>query len=101
MEMRLYILRTSCQLLMEAHLVPSNITVKLVCQTNIMGTISTLVTFHKMNKSSLVFIGKLNHKRFFASLSLNWSSIVYLKLTLGKRFNLACTVTIKAVSVVW
>ena len=42
-----------------------------------------------MNKSSLVFTGKLNQKRFSANLTLNWSSAVYLKLTIGKRFNLA------------
>ena len=98
--MTLYILHTSCQLLMQAHLVPSNVTVKLVCQTNIMGTISTSVIFHKMNKSSLVFIGKLNQERFSASLILNWSSIVYVKLTQGKRFNLAYKGAIKAVSAV-
>ena len=67
-------MRTSCQLLMQAHLVPSNITVKLVCQTNIMGTISTLVTFHKMNNSYLVFIGKLNQERFSASFFLEFNS---------------------------
>ena len=100
MQMRLYILHTSCQLLMQAHLVLSNITVKLICQANIMDTISTLATFHKMNKSSLVFIGKLSQERFSASLILNWSSTVYLKLTIGKRFNLACTGAIKAVSAV-
>ena len=72
-----------------------------------MGTISTLATFqnlvspvHKMNKSSLAFTGKLNQERFSASLTLTWSSAVYLKLTIGKRFNLACTGAIEAVSAV-
>ena len=84
MQMRLYILRTSCLLLMQAHLVLSNITGKLVCQTNIMGTISTLVTFrnfvwliHKMNKSFLAFTGKLRQERFSANITLDWSSAVY------------------------
>ena len=40
--------------------------------------------------SSLAFTGKLNPERFSGSLTLNWSSAVYLKLTTGKRFNLAC-----------
>ena len=51
-----------------------------------------------MNKSSLAFTGKLNQGRFSANLTLNWSSAVYLKLTIGKRFKLACTGTIEAVS---
>ena len=45
MQMRLVILHTSCWLLMQAHRVLSNITGKLVSQTNIMGTVSTLTTF--------------------------------------------------------
>ena len=53
-----------------------------------------------MDKSSLAFTGKLNQERFSASLTLNWSSSVYLKLTIGKRFNLACTGAIGAVSAV-
>ena len=44
-----------------------------------------------MNKSSLAFTGKLNQERFSANLTLNWSSAVDLKLTIGKRFNLAWT----------
>ena len=83
----------------------SNITGILVCQTNIMGTVSTLATFqnfvlpvHKMNKSSLAFTGKLNRKQFSANLTINWSSAVCLKLTIGKRFNLVCTGAIEAVS---
>ena len=44
-----------------------------------------------MNKSPLAFSGKLNQQRFSANLTLNWSSAVYLKLTKGKRFNLAWT----------
>ena len=51
-----------------------------------------------MNKSSVAFIGKLNQEQFSANLTLNWSSAVYLKLTIGKRFNLACAGTIEAVS---
>ena len=93
MQVRLYILHASCR---QAHWVLSNISDKLVCQTNIMGTTSTLATFwnfvwpvHKMNKSSLAFTGKLNQEWFSASLTLNWSSAVYLKLTIGKRFNSA------------
>ena len=42
-----------------------------------------------MNKISLVFTGKLNQERFSANLTLNWSSAVYLKLSIGKWFNLA------------
>ena len=42
-----------------------------------------------MNKSSLSFTGKLNQERFSANLTLNWSSAVYLKLAIGKSFNLA------------
>ena len=44
-----------------------------------------------MNKSSLVFTGKLNQERFSSNLTLNWSSAVYMKLTIGKMFNLAWT----------
>ena len=51
-----------------------------------------------MNKDSLAFTGKLNQEQFSANLTLNWSSAVYLKLTIGKRFNLACVWAIKAVS---
>ena len=105
MQMRLYILHTSCRLLMQAHWVLRNITGKLVCQTNIIGTVSTLATFqnfvwpvHKMNKSFLPFTGKLNQERFSATLTLNWSSVVYLKLTIGKRFSLVCVGAIEAVS---
>ena len=97
MQVRLYILHTSCRLLMQAHWVLSNITSKLVCQTKIMGTVSTFMTFQKfvspvqkMNKSSLAFTAKLNQERFSANLTSNWSSAVYLKLTIGKRFNLVC-----------
>ena len=53
-----------------------------------------------MNKSSLAFTGKLNQERFSANLTLNWSSAVYLKLTIGKRFKLAWVRTIEAVSAV-
>ena len=53
-----------------------------------------------MNNSSVVFTGKLNQERFSASLTLNWSSAVSLKLTKGRRFNLACTGAIEAVSAV-
>ena len=95
LQMRLYILHTSYRLLMQAHRVLSNLTGLLVCQTNIMGTVSPLVTFqnfvwpvHKMNKSSSAFTGNLNQERFSAKLTLNWNSAVYLKL--GKRFNLVC-----------
>ena len=76
---------------MLAHRILSNITGKLVCQTNIKGTVSTLATFqnfvlpvHKMNKSSLAFTGKLNREQFSANLTLNWSSEVCLKRTIGK-----------------
>ena len=51
-----------------------------------------------MNKSFLAFTGKLNQERFSANLTLNWSSAVYLKLTIGKRFNLVCVGAIEAVS---
>ena len=51
-----------------------------------------------MNKSSLAFTCKLNQEQLSASLTLNLSSAVYLKLTIGKRFNLACTVANEAVS---
>ena len=51
-----------------------------------------------MNKSSLAFTGKLNQERFSANLTLNWSSAVYLKSTIGKRFNLVCMGGIEAVS---
>ena len=51
-----------------------------------------------MNKSSLAFTGKLNQELFSANLTLNWSSAVYLKLTIGKRFNLARAGAIEAVS---
>ena len=51
-----------------------------------------------MNKSSLAFTGKLNQKRFSANLTLNWSSAVYLKVTIGKRFNLVCMGATEAVS---
>ena len=95
MQIRLYILHTSCWPLMLAHQVLSNITGKLVCQTNMMGTVSTLATFqnfvlpvHKMNKISLAFTGKLNREQFSANLTLKWSSAVCLKLTIGKKFNL-------------
>ena len=54
-----------------------------------------------MNKSSLAFTGKLNQERFSASLTLNWSLAVYLKLTVVKRFNLAYKRAIEAVSAVW
>ena len=71
---------------MLAHQVLSNITGKLVCQTNIMGTVSTLATFqnfvlpvHKMNKNYLAFTGKLNREQFSANLTLNWSSAVCFK----------------------
>ena len=37
-----------------------------------------------MSKSSSAFTGKLNQERFSANLTLNWSSAVYLKLTIGK-----------------
>ena len=105
MQIRLYILHTSCWPLMLAHRVLSNITGKLVCQTNIMGTVSTLATFqnfvlpvHKMNKSSSAFIGKLNREQFSANLTLNWSSAVCLKLTIEKKFNLVCAGATEAVS---
>ena len=107
MQVRLYILRTSCLLLMQAHCVLSNITGKLVCQTDIMGTISTLVTFrnfvgpvHKMNKNSLAFTGELSQERSSANLTLDWSSTVDLNLTIGRRFNLACMGAIEAASAV-
>ena len=51
-----------------------------------------------MNKSFLAFTGKLNQERFSANLTLNWSSAVYLKLTIGKRFNLVYVGAIEAVS---
>ena len=44
-----------------------------------------------MNKSSLAFTGKLNREQFSANLTINWSSAVCLKLTIGKRVNLVCT----------
>ena len=50
-----------------------------------------------MNKSSSPFTGKLNQERFSATLTLNWSSTVYLKLTIEKRFNLVCVGAIEAV----
>ena len=53
-----------------------------------------------MNKSSLAFTDKLNQERFSANLTLNWSSAVYLKLAIGKRFNLVCVGAIEAVSAV-
>ena len=51
-----------------------------------------------MNKSSLAFTGKLNQERFSVNLTLNWSSAVYLKLTIGEMFNLAWAGAIEAVS---
>ena len=51
-----------------------------------------------MNKSSVAFTGKLNQEQFSANLTLNWSSAVYFKLTIGKRFNLVCVGAIEAVS---
>ena len=51
-----------------------------------------------MNKSSLAFIGKSNQEQFSANLTLNWSSVVYSKLTIGKRFNLTNAGAIEAVS---
>ena len=51
-----------------------------------------------MNKSSLAFTGKLNQGRFSANLTLNWSSAVYLKLTIGKSFNFERAGAIEAVS---
>ena len=105
MQIRLYILHTSCRPLMLAHWVLSNTTGKLVCQTNIMGTVSILATFqnfirpvHKMNNSSLAFTGKLNREQFSANLTLNLSSAVCLKLTIGKRFNLVYVGATEAVS---
>ena len=53
-----------------------------------------------MNKSSLAFTGKLNQERFSADLTLNWSSAVFLKLTIEKRFNLVCVGATEAVSAV-
>ena len=41
-----------------------------------------------MNKSSLAFTGKLNQERFPANLTLNWSSAVDLKLTIGENVQL-------------
>ena len=49
-----------------------------------------------MNKSSLALTGKLNQERFSANLTLSWSSAVYLKLTIGKIFDLACAGAIEA-----
>ena len=43
-----------------------------------------------MNKCSLAFTGNLNQECFSADLTLSWSSAVYLKLIIGKRFNLGC-----------
>ena len=51
-----------------------------------------------MNKSSLAFTGKLNQEQFPANLTLNWSSAVYLKLTIGERFILVSVGAIEAVS---
>ena len=51
-----------------------------------------------MNKSSLAFTGKIDQERLSANLTLNWSSAVYLKLTIGKRFNLAWARAIEAIS---
>ena len=51
-----------------------------------------------MNNSSLAFAGKLNREKFSANLTLNWSSAVCLKLTIGKRFNLVCVGATEAVS---
>ena len=51
-----------------------------------------------MNESSLAFTGKLNREQFSANLTLNWSSAVCLKLTIGKRFNLVCVGATEAVS---
>ena len=108
MQIRLYILHTSCWPLILAYRALSNITGKLVCQTNIMGTVSTLATFqnfvlpvHKMNKSSLAFTGKLNREQFSENLTLNWSSAVCLKLIIGKKFNLVCAGATDAVSAMW
>ena len=105
MQIRLYILHTSCWPLMLAHWVLSNITGKIVCQTNIMGTVSTLATFqnfvlpvHRMNKSSLAFTGKLNREQFSANLTSSWSSAVCLKLTTGEKFNLVCPGATETVS---
>ena len=51
-----------------------------------------------MNESSLPFTGKLNQGRFSANLTSNWSSAVYLKLIIGKRFDLVCVGAPDAVS---
>ena len=53
-----------------------------------------------MNESSLAFTGKLNREQFSANLTINWSSAVCLKLTIGKRFNLVCTGAIDNVIIV-
>ena len=105
MQIRLYILHTPCWPLMLAHQFLNNTTGKLVCQTNIMGTVSTLATFQnfvlpvdKMNKSSLAFTGKLNREQFSENLTLNWSSAVCFNLTIGEKFNLVCAGVTEAVS---
>ena len=51
-----------------------------------------------MNKSSLAFTGKLNREQFSANLTLNWSSAVCLKLTIGEKFNLVSAGATEAVS---
>ena len=51
-----------------------------------------------MSISSLAFAGKLNQERSSANLTLNWSSAVHLKLTIGKRFNFVCVGAIEVVS---
>ena len=37
-----------------------------------------------MNESFLAFTGKLNQERFSPNLTLNWSSAIYLKMTIEK-----------------
>ena len=51
-----------------------------------------------MNKSSLAFTGKLNQEPFSANLTLNLSSAVYLKLTIGGKVQLGMHGAIEAVS---
>ena len=46
------------------------------------------LTCSKMNENSLAFTSKLNQERFSENLTLSWSSAVYLKLAIRKRFNL-------------
>ena len=52
---------------------------------------------HK-GRFTLLALFSPDREQFSANLTLNWSSAVCLKLTIGKRFNLVCAGATEAVS---